>query len=83
MNNMAGIKNIRQIYGATPFSQVKGDGILDRHLNFTMQKNPIYCRFCGEEIIECSVDRNNKEVDYQWEMQYMLHQSCLNKKINK
>lgn len=73
---MAGIKNIYQQYGVTPFSPVQGDNIFDRHMQFQLQEYTPYCQFCGREIINSSKDEHGHNVDPEWERLNRAHYRC-------
>lgn len=77
---MAGLKNIHQFYGATPFEAIKGDDIISRHEKLLSKRLPSYCSYCGQEIIESTQDDNGRSVDLNWEMSYRMHYKCYLKK---
>jgi len=78
---MAGIKNIYQHYGATPFSPVQGDNIFERHMQFQLQEYTPYCRFCGGEIISASQNEHGQTVDPEWERTVQAHTHCFRKNM--
>lgn len=73
---MAGIKNMYQLYGATPLKSAKGDTIWERDLAFQSQEYTPYCRYCGGEIINAKEDENGHRVDPEWEQLNQAHYRC-------
>ena len=74
---MAGLKNIYQQQGFMPNHTISGDTIFDRHLALQSQQYTPFCRICGQVIIEADQDAENKSVDYEMELYYQAHTSCL------
>lgn len=74
---MAGLKNIFQQQGFAPNHEISGKTILDRHAAFQAQQYTPYCRICGQVIIEASEDQHGGHVDYEMELYYQAHMSCL------
>lgn len=73
---MGGIKNIYQYYGATPFDQVKGKTIVDRHMQLQMREYTPYCQYCGGEIIDSTQNEKGQTVDPEWERFVRAHSHC-------
>lgn len=78
---MAGIKNVYQHYGATPFDTMQGDTIMDRHVQLQLRQYTPYCKFCGREIIDSKQDENGHAVDPEWERTYQMHYRCYGKNV--
>lgn len=74
---MAGLKNIYQRQGFMPNHTIHGENILERHIALQTQQYTPYCRFCGQVIIEANQDDQNASVDYEMELYYQAHTSCL------
>lgn len=79
---MAGLKNIYQLYGGTPFHEIKGKDILERHEKRQATPIVVYCRFCGGSILEYSQDENGYKQNYQWEQAHQMHYKCYRKEGN-
>ncbi|UOE58217.1 hypothetical protein [Cytobacillus oceanisediminis] len=73
---MAGLKNVYQIYGATPFEAVKGETIWERDLNLQAREYTPYCRYCGGEIVDAQQDSNGHKADPEWERLNQTHYRC-------
>lgn len=73
---MAGIKNIYQHYGATPFETMKGETAMDRHMQLQAREYTPYCYLCGREIVEANQDESGRSVDYEWERVNQVHTRC-------
>ncbi|AJH02520.1 hypothetical protein BK764_14235 [Bacillus thuringiensis serovar israelensis] len=78
---MAGIKNMYQLYGATPFDTIKGDTIIDRHMQSQLRQYTPYCKFCGREIINSKQDEHMHNVDPEWEIHYQMHYRCYRENV--
>jgi hypothetical protein len=73
---MGGLKNMHQLYGATPFAPVTGDTIWERDLSFQSKEYTPYCHFCGGEIMNAQQDENGHKVDPEWEQLNQMHYRC-------
>ncbi|MCY9308851.1 hypothetical protein MOF23_07690 [Bacillus inaquosorum] len=76
---MAGIKNLYQYYGATPFDKIQGKTIFDRHAQTKLREYTPYCKFCGGEIVDAGQDENGHAVDPEWERINKSHYRCYRK----
>lgn len=73
---MAGLKNVYQHYGATPFETMQGGTIMDRHMQLQQRQYTPYCQLCGQELIDAREDENGHAVDPEWERTYQVHYRC-------
>lgn len=80
---MAGLKNMYQFYGATPFDQIQGDTIMDRHMNLQTREYTPFCQYCGKEIIDATQDEHGHAVDPEWERLYRAHYRCYRKNARR
>ncbi|MEK1828899.1 hypothetical protein AAAC51_07060 [Priestia megaterium] len=79
---MGGLKNMHQVYGATPFETVRGATIQDRQMNRYLREYTPYCQFCGGEIIDATQNEIGQSVDPEWERLYKAHSKCYRERMN-
>lgn len=74
---MAGLKNMYQQYGATPFEPITGGSIYDRDMKLKTREYTPYCQFCGGEIINADTNEYGHKVDPVWERENQAHYRCV------
>lgn len=78
---MAGIKHALQYFGATPFEQIQGKTIWDRHAAIQARQMTTYCKLCGQELVHSDIDENGHRVNPEWEHQYQMHYRCYTQRM--